>query len=67
MRSNFEIGRGGGTISASMLGGGGAQDTLFYQLFIILKILGEARVPPPPYSVVPGQGDIIIVIMLPEA
>ena len=47
--SNFWIGGGGGwggTVSDSILVGGG-QDTFSYQLFIILNILG-GHVPPGP-------------------
>ena len=43
-RSNFAIGRGGGTISDSILGG--AQNTFSYQFFIIFKILGGTSPPP---------------------
>ena len=63
MRSNFEIGRGGGTISVSILGG---HKTLFLPTLYNFKNIGGVTCSPP-YSVVPGQGDIIIVIMLPGA
>ena len=44
-RSNFDIGEGGAPLVSQYWGRGG-EDTVFYYLFIILKLLGAPPGPP---------------------
>ena len=50
LRSNFEIGGGGGTLVTPYWGGGYKTFFLKYQLFTILKILGEGGTYPHPLA-----------------